>query len=137
MAYCCGRFQLSANSTTLWKCLVSERTVLTSPPPPSSPPSPPSSSSTGTTAHFGLWPDEQCPSIFPIYHQLSPSRSEHLHISLHFLFPSFPGSSPSSHAFQFLGENFFWVSYPPPFSPGDLTSLFFAPLSILLYFLLF
>ena len=30
----------------------------------------------------------------------------------------------------------FWASYPPPFSPGDLTSLSFALLSILLYFLL-
>ena len=30
----------------------------------------------------------------------------------------------------------FWASYPPPFSPGDLTNLFFALLSILLHFLL-
>ena len=30
----------------------------------------------------------------------------------------------------------FWASYPPPFSPGHLTSLSFALLSILLYFLL-
>ena len=30
----------------------------------------------------------------------------------------------------------FWASYPPPFSLGDLTSLSFALLSILLYFLL-
>jgi hypothetical protein len=31
----------------------------------------------------------------------------------------------------------FWVSYPPPFSPGDPTNLPFAPLSILLYYLLY
>ena len=30
----------------------------------------------------------------------------------------------------------FWASYPPPFSLGDLTSVSFALLSILLYFLL-
>ena len=28
----------------------------------------------------------------------------------------------------------FWASYPSPFSPGDLTNLFYAPLSILLYY---
>ena len=56
-----------------------------------------SSSSIGTTAHCGLWPVEQCPSIFPICHQLSPSsHSQHLKISFYLLFPSFPGSSPSS-----------------------------------------
>ena len=31
----------------------------------------------------------------------------------------------------------FWASYPPPFSPGDLTSLSVPLLSILLYFLLY
>jgi len=30
----------------------------------------------------------------------------------------------------------FWAFYPPPFSPGDLTSVSFALLSILLYFLI-
>ena len=54
----------------------------------------------------------------------------------YFLFPSFPGSSPSSRPFQFLSEDFFWSSYPPLFSLGDLTSLPFAVLSSLLYFLL-
>ena len=93
------------------------------------------SSSICTTAHCGLWPVEQCSSIFPICHQLSPSsHSQHLKISFFFLFPSFPGSSPSR-PFQFLSEDF-WASYPPPFSPCDLTSLSFARLSILLYFLL-
>ena len=31
----------------------------------------------------------------------------------------------------------FWASYPPPFSPGNPTNLYFAPLSILLYFILY
>ena len=114
-------------------------------------------SSIGTTAHCGLWPVQQCPSIFsylpqtlsifslpaledlfllplsilpwffpffssrsvllplalqptvgfglsnnvlpffPICHQLSlSSHSSNLKISFYFLFPSFPGSSPSS-----------------------------------------
>ena len=75
--------------------------------------------------------------FFPICHQLCPSsRSHHLKIYFCFLFPSFPGSSPSSRPFQFLSEDIFWASYPPPFSLGDLTSLSFALLSILLYFLL-
>ena len=75
--------------------------------------------------------------FFPICHQLSPpSHSQHLKISFYFLFPSFPGSSPSTRPFQFLSEEFFWASYPLPFSPGELTSLSFALLSILLYFLL-
>ena len=67
-----------------------------------------SSSSIGTTAHCGLWPVEQCPSIFPICHQLSPSsHSQHLKISFYFLFPSFLGSSSSSRPFQFLSEDLF------------------------------
>jgi len=46
--------------------------------------------------------------FFPIYHHLSPSsQSQHLKISFYFLFPSFPGSSPSSCPFQFLGEDLF------------------------------
>ena len=66
--------------------------------------------SIGTTAHCGLWPVEQCPSIFfpPICHQVSPSsHSQHFKISFYFLFPSFPGSSPSSRPFQFLSEDLF------------------------------
>jgi hypothetical protein len=31
----------------------------------------------------------------------------------------------------------FCASYPPPFSPGDPANLSFAPLSILLYFIIF
>jgi len=85
------------------------------------------------TVDFGL--SNNILPFFPIYHQLSPSsHSQHLKMSFYFLFPSFPGSSPSSRPFQLLGEDF-WASYPPPFSPGDLTSLSFALLSILLYFL--
>ena len=46
--------------------------------------------------------------FFPIGHQLSPSsHSQHLKISFYFLFPSFPGSSPSSRPFQFLSEDLF------------------------------
>ena len=75
--------------------------------------------------------------FFPICHQLSPSsHTQHLKISFYFLFPSFPGSSPSSRPFQFLSEDLFWASYTPPFFPGDLTNLSFALLSILLYFIL-
>ena len=44
--------------------------------------------------------------FFPIYNQLSPSsHSHHLKISFHFFSPSFPGSSSSSHPFQFLSED--------------------------------
>ena len=46
--------------------------------------------------------------FFPICHQLSPSsHSQHLKISFYFLFPSFPGSSPSSRPFQFFSEDLF------------------------------
>ena len=55
------------------------------------------------TVGFGL--SNNVLPFFPICLQLSPSsHSQHLKISLYFLFPSFPGSSPSSLAFQFLGE---------------------------------
>ena len=46
--------------------------------------------------------------FFPICHQLSPhSHFQHLKISFYFLFPSFPGSSPSSRPFQLLSEHLF------------------------------
>ena len=65
-------------------------------------------SNISTTAHCGLWPVEQYSSIFLICHQLSPSSpSQHLKISFYFLFPYFPGSSPSSRPFQFLSEDLF------------------------------
>jgi len=87
-----------------------------------------------STVVFGL-SNNNLP-FFPIYHQFSPSsHSQHLKISFYSLFLSFPGSSTSSRPLQFLGEIFFWASCPPPFSPGDLASLSFALLSILLYFL--
>ena len=95
------------------------------------------SSSIGTTAHCGLWPIEQCPSIF----FLSATNS------LHLLTPiTWRSLSTSSFHFSWVVPFFsslpvlewrsFWASYPPPFSLGDLTSLSFALLSILLYFLL-
>jgi len=80
------------------------------------------------TVGFGL--SNNVLPFFPICHQLSPySRSQHLKISLYFLFPSFPGSSPSSRPFQFLSEDLF--RHPIPLH----SLLSFALLSILLYFL--
>ena len=76
--------------------------------------------------------------FFPICHQLSPySHFQHLKISFYFLLPSLSGSSTSSRPFQFLSEDHFGASCPPPFSLGDLPNLSFALLSILLYFLLY
>ena len=47
------------------------------------------------TVGFGL--SNNVLPFFPICHQLSPlPHSQHLKISFYFLFPSFPGSSPSS-----------------------------------------
>jgi hypothetical protein len=44
----------------------------------------------------------------PIYHQFSPSsHSQHLKISFHSFYPSFPESSSSSRPFQFLSEDLF------------------------------
>ena len=51
--------------------------------------------------------------------------------SLHLLTPS-TGRYPSTSSFHLLLD----LPYPPPFSLSDLTSLSFALLSILLYFLL-
>ena len=97
--------------------------------------SPPSSSSIGTTAHCGLWPVEQCPSIFSY---LPPTLSIFSLPALEdlFLLPLsvfswvFPFSS-----LPVLAWRSFWAYYPPPFSLHGLTSLSFALLSILLYFL--
>ena len=48
--------------------------------------------------------------FFPICHSLSPSfHSQHLKISFYFFFPSFPGSSPTSHPHQFLSEDFLGI----------------------------
>ena len=86
------------------------------------------------TVGFGL--SNNVLPFFPICHQLSPpSHSQHLKISFYFFFPSFPGSSSSSRPFPFFSQDF-CASYPPPFSLGDLTSLSFVLLSILLYFFL-
>ena len=67
-----------------------------------------SSSSISTTAHCGFWPVEQYPSIFfypsPTFSIFSLPA---LKTSFYFLFPSFPGSSPSSRPFQFLSEDHF------------------------------
>ena len=95
-------------------------------------------SSVGATARCGLWPVEQYLSIFPY---LSPTLSifslpapEDLFLLLLsilswvFLFVL---------SFPVLEWRSFWASYPPPFSPGDPANLSFAPLPILLYFLLY
>jgi len=84
------------------------------------------------TVGFGL--SKNVLPFFPICYQPCPSsHSQHLKISFHFLFPSFPGSSPISCPFQFLSEDLF--RHPVLLhSPGDLTSLYFALLSISLYF---
>ena len=87
------------------------------------------------TVGFGL--SNNVLPFIPICHQLSPpSHSQDLKISFYFLFPSFPGSSPSSRPFQFLSEDLFGHPILLPFSLGDLTSLSFALLSILLFFLI-
>ena len=58
------------------------------------------------TVGFGL--SNNVLPFFPICHQFSPSsHSQHLKIFFFFLFPSFPGSSPSSCPFQFLSEDLF------------------------------
>ena len=96
-----------------------------------------SSSSIGTTAHCGLWPVEQRPSIFSY---LPPTLSIFSLPSLEdlFLLPLsiFSWVFPFFSSLPFLEWRSFWASYPPPFSLGELTSLSFAILSILLYFLL-
>ena len=96
-----------------------------------------SSSSIATTVHCGLWYVEQCPSIFsylpPTLFIFSRPALEDL-----FLLPL----SIFSWIFHFFSSlpvlkwRSFWASYPLPFFLGDLTSLSFAILSILLYFLL-
>jgi len=106
------------------------------PPPPLPPPSS-SSSSIGTTSHCGLWPVEQCPSIFSY---LRPTLSIFSLPSLEdlFLLPLsiFSCVFPFFMSLSVLKCRSFWASYPPPFSLGDLTSLSFTLLSMLLYFLL-
>ena len=99
-----------------------------------------SSSSIGTTAHCGLWPVEQCPSIFsylpPSLSLVSLSALENFFLlPLSILSWVFPFVS----SFPVLEWRSFWASYPPfspgdltnlscppPFSPGDLTNLSFA-----------
>ena len=96
-----------------------------------------SSSSIGTTAHCGLWPVEQCPSIFsylpPALSIFSlPALEDLFQLPLSILSWVFPFFS----SLPVLERRSFWSSYPPPFCLGDLTSVSFALLSILLYFLL-
>ena len=97
-----------------------------------------SSSSIGSTAHCGLWPVEYCPSIFsylpPTLSIFSLPELEDL-----FLLPLsiFSSVFPFFSSLPVIVGRSFWASYPPPiFSLGDLTSLSFVLLSILLHFLL-
>ena len=96
-----------------------------------------SSSPIGTTAHCGLWPIEQCPSIFSY---LPPNLSIFSLPALEdlFLLPLyiFPWDFPFFSSLPVPVWRSFWASCPPPFSLGDLTSLSFALLSILQYLLL-
>ena len=96
-----------------------------------------SSSSIGTTAHCGLWPLEQYPSIFSY---LPPTLSIFSLPALEdlFLLPLsiFSCVFPFFLSLPVLEQISFWGSYAPPLFLGDLTSLSFALLSILLYFLL-
>ena len=95
-------------------------------------------SSIGTTDHCGLWPVEHCPSIFSY---LPPTLSIFSLPALEDLFPL--PLSMLSWVFHFFSSlpllewRYFWASYPPPFSLRDLSSLSFALLSILVYFLLY
>jgi len=97
-----------------------------------------SSSSVGATACCGLWPVEKYLSICPY---LSPTLSIFSLPTLEDLFPLL--LSILSWVFLFVSSlpvlewRSFWVSYHPPFSPGDPANLSFVPLFILLYFLLY
>jgi len=97
-----------------------------------------SSSSVGTTARCGLWPVEKYLSICPY---LSPTLSIFSLPTPEDLFPLllsiFSWVFPFILSLPVLERRSFWASYPPPFSPGDPANLSFAPLSILLYFLLY
>ena len=89
------------------------------------------------SAHCGLWPVEQCPSICsylpPTLSIFSLPALEEL-----FLLPLsiFSWVFPFFLSLPVLKWRYFGASYRPPFSLGDLTSLSFALLSIFLYFLL-
>jgi len=80
--------------------------------------------SKGTTPHCGLWPVEQCPSIFSY---LPPTLSTFLLPALKdlFLIPLsiFSWVFPFLSFLPVLEWRSFWASYPPPFSLGDITSL--------------
>ena len=97
-----------------------------------------SSSSIGATACCELWPVEQCPSILSY---LSPTLTIFSLPGLEDLFLLL--LSILSWVFLFVSSlpvlewRSFWSSYSPPFSTGDPANLFFAPLSKLLYFLLY
>ena len=86
-----------------------------------------SSSSIGTTAHCGLWPVEQCPSIFSY---MPPTLSIFSLPALEDLFvlplSIFSSVFPFFSSLPVLEWRSFWASCPPPFALGDLTCLFFV-----------
>ena len=98
-------------STSYWTlllccccCCSSSSSSSSSSPPPPPPPPPPLALQ--PTVGIGL--SNNVLPFFSICHQLSPSsHSQHLKICFYFLFPSFPGSSPSSRPSQFLSEDLF------------------------------
>jgi len=86
-------------------------------------------SSVGGTVRCGLWPVEKYLSVCPY---LSPTLCI---FSLSTLEDLFPLLSILSWVFLFVSSlpvlewRSSWASYPPPFSPGDPTNLFFAPIT--------
>jgi len=71
----------------------------------------------------------------PIYQQLSNFSLPKLEDLFLLPLSIFSWVFPFVSSLPVLGWRSFWASYPPPFSLGDLGSLSFALLSILLYFL--
>ena len=105
--YRCDNLKAHRQSSVIVLKLTSSSSSSSPPPSPRPHPPPPSSSSSssssiGTTAHCGLWPVEQCPSIFSY---LTPTLSIFSLPALEdlFLLPLsiLSWSSPSSRPFQF------------------------------------
>ena len=73
--------------------------------------------------------------FFPSATNSPSSHSQHLKICFYFLFPSFPGSSPSSRPFQLLSEDLFGHS---TLLPGfSMISMFHAARFISVYLIFF
>jgi len=111
----------SIEGTTTTKTTAAAAATTTTTTTTSSSSSSSSSSSIGTTAHCGLWPAEQCPSIFsyqpPTLSIFSLPALEDL-----FLLPLsiFSWVFPFISSLPVLEWRSFRASYPPPFSLGNL-----------------